>query len=742
MKLRFIIGLSLIGLFTACSDSNSEEPIYKPADYVVSGKVEKGPFVSGSTINLQPMDARLQPNGSTFSTTITDHLGNFSFGTRTLEAPYAQLTANGYFFNEVKGRLSDGTLSLRAVVNVADASTVNVNILTHLKYQRMMNLVEKDRTSFTDANKQAQKELMAAFGLERLADTDVSKYSIAAGTDEAAALIAISSLILKNRSEAEVTEYLAKLSSEFGETGAFSVETKEQMKDDRASLLPDLDIIEKNVIARYEELNQSVSVKPLEAYFDWDDDGVAGNEFVDPAHMPTVSQSEFSVPKGGGEYSIDVTSDVPLYTEPQPLGSSLNLEPDVVVVDERFSLYDKEESPATVSTDYVDGKLKIKVGNTAARTSTEHTVCLYDLLGNTAVTIHLTQEGDSSLPLPGLGNDGKNGMLPVYQNLANAMFYTTFNVNYYPAIYSAPLSPSSSWLNDMWQYYYSAISRLNIVSHADQLQLNVFGPQFSVIYAMCYYNMITLWGDVPYVTYDQTANGFYNFSRTSQNDVLAKLTADLRTAVEALEEKQNGYENIDDLFGASKDVARALLAQIYMYQGKYDDARPMLSKIKSNGFYNIANPDEQQRIQDEETIYGLKPSVSNTRAVSAYNNVQAISYPDILLLLAECEYNIGNEGTARSILSDFASKKNYIMPDDDVPHCIMVLRMTFTNMPGLFAYMKRAGLAESELNLQPYQLLLPIPQTEIYNNPSMTQNPGYNDTSTRFATRTHRIIKR
>ena len=77
-----------------------------------------------------------------------------------------------------------------------------VNILTHLKYQRIMNLVENDKKSFSEANTQAQKELMSAFGLDKLSSKEVSNYSIASGTDEAAALIAISSMILEGRSEA------------------------------------------------------------------------------------------------------------------------------------------------------------------------------------------------------------------------------------------------------------------------------------------------------------------------------------------------------------------------------------------------------------------------------------------------------------------------------------------------------------------------------------------------------------
>ena len=204
----------------SCDDTDKVE--FKPADYTVSGKVEKGPFVSGSTINLQPMDSKLTPTGSTFSSSITDNSGNFTFNTTTLETPYAQLTANGYYFNENKGALSIGTLSLRAVVDLSELQTVNVNILTHLKYSRIINLVKNAGKSYKEANKQAQQELLSAFGLQQFTESDAASYSITAGTPEAAALIAISSMILAKRSEAQVTEYLAKLSQEFGDNGTFS----------------------------------------------------------------------------------------------------------------------------------------------------------------------------------------------------------------------------------------------------------------------------------------------------------------------------------------------------------------------------------------------------------------------------------------------------------------------------------------------------------------------------------------
>jgi len=278
---RISIPTSLVLFLLTCAFSACED-LYKPEaeskDYTVSGKVEKGPFISGSSINLQPMDSKLNPTGSSFSTLITDHAGNFSFGTTTLESPYAQLTANGYFYNEVTGVLSSGTLTLRALANIEEQSTVNVNILTHLKYSRIMDLVDKDNKTYAEANKQAQKELLTQFGLQRFADTDAANYSITSGTPEAGALVAISSLILKDRTEAQVTEYLAKLSKEFGETGAFSADTKAIIKNDQNSLLSDLRQIEKNIKARYQELGQTVTVDSLENYFDWDDDGIAGNE--------------------------------------------------------------------------------------------------------------------------------------------------------------------------------------------------------------------------------------------------------------------------------------------------------------------------------------------------------------------------------------------------------------------------------------------------------------------------------
>lgn len=328
-----------LALFTSCSDNEEVgNENFKPQAYDVQGKVEKGPFVSGSTITVQPMDEQLNVVGGMYSSTIDDDMGNFSFGSKMFEAPYAELTANGYFFDEVGGELSEGTLNLKALVDLSDKSTVNVNVLTHLKYQRVKNLVANGM-KFADANKQAQEELFAAFGLQKYAETDAAAFSITAGTDEAAALIAVSSLLIAERSEAELTEFLAKLSREFGGEGKFTEATKQQMKEDRKYVARHLSEIQTNVINRYEELGKEVEVKELARYFDWDDDGVAGNETLQNGEEVTLDVTGLHVPNKGGTYEIHITSPIPVYLESQTEDDDM----DSSISDDNFfvEMYDK-----------------------------------------------------------------------------------------------------------------------------------------------------------------------------------------------------------------------------------------------------------------------------------------------------------------------------------------------------------------------------------------------------------------
>lgn len=311
-KKYFYLSAALAFALCSCSDDDETEGDFPPTVFNVMGKVEKGPMIRGSHVNMRTLDEYMTPTGSFYSATIDNNMGDFNYGALKINSPYAQLTADGYFFNEVDGELSEGTIKLDAIVDLKDNSTINVNVLTHLKSKRIHHLVTTKGMTFKEANAQAQKELLTQFGLQQYASKDASQFSLTSGDDASGALIAISSLVLTDRSDAEIVEYLSILSDEFGKEGAFSQETKKKIQSGKNYLNARLDSISENIKNRYKDLGLEVKVKDLAYYFDWDNDGIAGNE-IDGSESVTLSASELNVPAEGGEYSITVKSDKTYY---------------------------------------------------------------------------------------------------------------------------------------------------------------------------------------------------------------------------------------------------------------------------------------------------------------------------------------------------------------------------------------------------------------------------------------------
>ena len=365
-------------------NGNGSSETYTPTEFEVKGQVEKGPFISGSVISMQPLNEKMHAMGSTYSATITDDMGSFSFNAEKFSEPFARLSVNGYFYNEYKGALSNGQITLQSVVDLRDKSSVNVNLLTHLKYQRVLNLI-KDGASFADANAQAQEELLKAFGLQNLNTADVSQFSVAAGTDEAAALIVTSALLLGERSEAQFTEYLAKLCKDFAASGEFSKANKEQINKDKEKLTNKLKDIRQHLIDRYKELNHDITVKDLVYYVDWDNNGTAGDESHDPDKPVTLSQTSIEAPAEGGTFTITYNSDVKLYLTPQ---MGVNTNPSIGYL----ILTGQDISCHKELTD--DNTLIVTVDPASYQDVRGETIWLYDYLGTLVAKIPVKQTGD------------------------------------------------------------------------------------------------------------------------------------------------------------------------------------------------------------------------------------------------------------------------------------------------------------------------------------------------------------
>ena len=365
-------------------------------DYKISGKAEKGPFIRNSAISLETLNSKLSSSGKVYTTETTDNFGSFSLECKGLSDTYVELKANGYFFNELQNTLSNSTFTLKALADLNNSSNVNINILTHIKSARIKNLVSLGM-NFSDASKQAQYELLDIFALNSVIQKDVEAISIADGSEEAAALLAVSSLLLMNRSEAELTEYLATINSFFGENGYFPIEIQESIEEDKNKLARYISDIKNNVIGRYKSQGKHISVKNLSYYIDWNCDGIAGNEILKDNETIDVFPAVIDVPNEGGDYIVDIISPIPVFLEPQVASESDNaIITTPTTTPNNGTRVSSAESLSDATINYecelYDNTLYINVYQNEANVNKNEIINIYDYIGNVVATVELRQE--------------------------------------------------------------------------------------------------------------------------------------------------------------------------------------------------------------------------------------------------------------------------------------------------------------------------------------------------------------
>ena len=165
--------LALTALLGACSDmetsgtSEEAEGVVAISDKKIAGVSQKGPFVKGSDVTLKETSKNgdFEPTGREFTTKTISGKGDFKFDGIDLESQYVLLSVEGRYEREHTGEVSSCPMRLDAVSNLEKRETVNINLLTHFEYKRVLNLVKEGKT-FAEAKKQAAKEVLGAFGVK------------------------------------------------------------------------------------------------------------------------------------------------------------------------------------------------------------------------------------------------------------------------------------------------------------------------------------------------------------------------------------------------------------------------------------------------------------------------------------------------------------------------------------------------------------------------------------------------
>jgi tetratricopeptide (TPR) repeat protein len=604
----------------------------------------------------------------------------------------------------------------------------------HEEFNKCGLLQLKEGKSFKDANRQAQQELLTCFALQEYADKDASTYSITAGTDEAAALIVISSIVLEDRSDAEVTEYLMRLSEEFKNTGTFSDEVKAEIREKSMQL--SFESIEDHIIERYSELGKTIEVKDLSYYVDWDGDGIAGNELGDPdeERILRFETDTLHVAAAGGSYEVKIETNIPFTTQPFLANNTIS---DVYFAE---SLIKTGNISYTASLESDKVVLEVEPAESRIMNNTTFTIFSFD--GQNKAELVLVQEGDSNKPLEltstgsGIlsnfctrGRDAMNDF-HIFDALYTQLFSYGSKTDWKP-IYEHQVNRYTPHVYDAWTKSYQAIAVLRQLKNAFQSE-PLLHTSFAVLESMFYYEMAVWWGNVVYVK-GQTLDELLSSPQLKEDELFALLESDLRKGIQLLPADNISFDamQVSSYLFYSNAVPKTILAKMYMYLGEYDKAYPLLTQIIQSGKYTLSNSRTNTlSFGSKEIIYAFKqdPQSEYSRYIESTDIVPALLYSEVVMLAAECAYRLGNNSEAVNYYNKMAESRGAAIISSTTDFMSAMLSLWQNELKGTgtyFAFLKRNNLAEEVLNIPAYKQLLPIPQREIELSPYIVQNPGY-----------------
>ncbi len=251
-----------------------------------SGKVQKGPFVTGATVTVNELNESLGQTGMSFTTSISSNDGSFSLNNIEMESDLALLSCNGFYYNEVIGQLSSAQITLQAFADLTDEETVNINVLTHITKARIETLVGEGK-SFADAKRQAEGEFQDFLGVTEHFNQGFEQMSIVSEGDFNAMLLAFSIILQKPSNDmmeiptlpAQLTLLMTNLSTDFADNGVVDDRSLVDKLINNISLQNQV-YIRRRIQNYYSGLGLNVEIPDFESYI----------TMFQAAHQETVSE--------------------------------------------------------------------------------------------------------------------------------------------------------------------------------------------------------------------------------------------------------------------------------------------------------------------------------------------------------------------------------------------------------------------------------------------------------------------
>lgn len=610
--------LLTISFFLSCSKSS--DPVNEPSQKTtIQGAVEKGPFVRGSVVTIYELNSELNPTGRSFKSEILDDKGSFSLADIELTSNYVQLSVNGYYFNELTGNLSASQITLNAIADISSNKNLNVNVLSHIEEKRVRSLMKKEKKTFSEAKKQALREIYTSFFVKTSPTTSSELVSLTKNDDNANILLGISAALLNitQSDNAKLTELLSLLSTDLEDDGLIEQPLTQTIKQGLEGL--NSKTISENMIMRYKSLN--------------------------------ITLADFAIDKS---FSVEMKG-----------------ESEVVIGDKYF----------TTEPEFIAAFNSLQIETTK---STEE---YFKLEGLYTKTISGSPKDDIYLHK---FNSNNGNIYSLYKGLYKGIYKANTIINY--------AAKSSSFKLYKYKSY----------------------PYF----AYNYWILMNFWGDVAFMN-----------SENYQNYNVAPSRVQIKVISEALITGLN--ETIQNLGMLEKDadLAKVVAARISADMGDYSNAKKYLSQIIDSKKYKLASK-SQIHTTGDESIFGfdynlsadiIKPTDYDLYGKGNYRSV--IRYTDVILLASEINLKLNNKDEAISLLNQVRvrnGKSAILSSESNVLSLLQEeIKGDLNNEGVFFAFLKRNSLAESNLGIQSYQKLMPIPQREMSFNVNFVQNPGY-----------------
>jgi len=251
----------MVFLLSNCKNEDST-PMDKVQD--IKGNVQKGPFISGSSVIVYDLQSDLTPTGKSFNAIIINNSGTFQLKEIALTSNYVGLRADGFYYNEISGKQSTSQITLYGLAELTGKSSVNINLLTHLEKSRVEYLM-KSGLSFSESKSQAQSEILKIFGFQKDDIQSSEELNIVESGEDNAILLAITSILQGNHNEAELTELLSNISEDIKEDGVLNNESLGSELINQARFL-DTTAVNTNLTKRYNELGLTSNISDFGKY--------------------------------------------------------------------------------------------------------------------------------------------------------------------------------------------------------------------------------------------------------------------------------------------------------------------------------------------------------------------------------------------------------------------------------------------------------------------------------------------